>query len=77
MIETALPANASSRHNPRAISGEGEAVLGCEGRVLLHFVQTPDYRAFVTTDLSRSEHAERYPVASQSTMSAHGNDERR
>ncbi|WP_309067990.1 hypothetical protein [Microbacterium sp.] len=51
MIEVAVPLDASSPHTWTAVWGEGETVIGCEGRTLRRIAQAPDYPLFLMIDL--------------------------
>ncbi|WP_203136513.1 hypothetical protein [Microbacterium sp. JZ31] len=51
MSEVTLPFDASSPHTWTAIWGEGETVIGCEGRVLRRIAQAPAYPLFLMIDL--------------------------
>ena len=51
MTEVAIPMNASSPHTWTVIWGEGETVIGCEGRALRRIAQSPDYPLFLMIDL--------------------------
>lgn len=51
MIEVTIPVNAFSPHTWTAVWGEGETVIGCEGRTLRSITQAPDYPLFLMIDL--------------------------
>lgn len=51
MIEVVIPVSASSPHTWTVVCGEGQTVIGCEGRVLRHITQAPDYPLFLMIDL--------------------------
>ncbi|PKQ22623.1 MAG: hypothetical protein CVT65_12430 [Actinobacteria bacterium HGW-Actinobacteria-5] len=51
MAEVILPFDASSPHTWTAIWGEGETVVGCEGRTVRRLAQAPDYPLFLMIDL--------------------------
>jgi hypothetical protein len=51
MIDVAVPLDASAPHTWTVIWGEGETVIGCEGRVLRRIAQAPDYPLFLMIDL--------------------------
>jgi len=43
MTQVALGFDASRPHTWTVIWGNGETVIGCEGRVIRHLAQAPDY----------------------------------
>lgn len=51
MAEVELPFDATQPHTWTAIWGDGETIIGCEGVVLRHLHQTPDYPLFLMLDL--------------------------
>ncbi|WP_396668482.1 hypothetical protein [Microbacterium sp. R86528] len=51
MIEVSVPVDASSPHTWTVIWGEGETVIGCQGRQLRKIAQAPDYPLFLMIDL--------------------------
>ncbi|WP_313539988.1 hypothetical protein [Leifsonia aquatica] len=51
MIEVTIPLNASAPHTWTVIWGDGETVIGCEGRTLRRIAQAPDYPLFLMIDL--------------------------
>ncbi|MGB7450325.1 MAG: hypothetical protein WA892_14530 [Ornithinimicrobium sp.] len=51
MAEVPLPLDASRPHRWTAIWGHGETLIGCEGVVLRHLRQAPDYPLFLMLDL--------------------------
>lgn len=51
MIEVELPFDATKPHTWTAIWGEGETIIGCEGIVVRHLRQAPDYPLFLMLDL--------------------------
>lgn len=66
MAEVTLPFDATRPHTWAAIWGDGETVIGCEGRVLRRIPQAPDYPLFLMIDLfelGAPGGAEEYPKA--------------
>ncbi|MDN4479350.1 hypothetical protein [Demequina muriae] len=64
MEEVTIPLDASERHTWTVIWGEGETVIGCEGRVVRRVAQAPDYPLFLMVDLFEIGAAEGpYPKA--------------
>ncbi|WP_294943756.1 hypothetical protein [uncultured Microbacterium sp.] len=51
MGEVVIPLDASSPHTWTVIWGQGETVIGCEGRSLRRITQAPDYPMFLMIDL--------------------------
>jgi len=51
MMQVELPFDATRRHAWTAIWGNGETVIGCEGRVVRHLHQAPDYPLCLMLDL--------------------------
>ncbi|WP_447912931.1 hypothetical protein [Microbacterium phyllosphaerae] len=51
MAEVVLPFDASELHTWTVIWGDGETVIGCEGRVLRRIAQSPDYPMMLLIDL--------------------------
>lgn len=51
MSEVALPLDASAPHTWTVIWGDGATTIGCEGRVVRHLPQAPDYPLFLMVDL--------------------------
>jgi hypothetical protein len=51
VIEVELPFDASTPHTWTAIWGDGETTIGCEGVVVRHLRQAPDYPMFLMVDL--------------------------
>jgi hypothetical protein len=51
MTEVTLPLDASTPHTWTVIWGDGETVIGCEGRILRRIPQAPDYALFLMVDL--------------------------
>ncbi len=51
MAETRIPLDASAPHTWTVAWGDGETVIGCEGRVLRRLAQAPDYPLFLMLDL--------------------------
>jgi hypothetical protein len=51
MAEIAVPCDLSLAHTWTAIWGNGETVIGCDGRVLRRIAQAPDYPLFLMIDL--------------------------
>lgn len=51
MTEVSIPVDAATAHTWTVVWGEGETVIGCEGRVLRRIRQAPDYPLFLMIDL--------------------------
>jgi hypothetical protein len=51
MAQVELPFEATRPHTWTAIWGNGETMIGCEGAVLRHLHQAPDYPLFLMLDL--------------------------
>lgn len=51
MSEVRLPFDATTPHTWTAVWGQGETVIGCQGRALRHIRQSPDYPLFLMVDL--------------------------
>lgn len=51
MAEVLLPFDARAPHTWTVIWGEGETIIGCEGTVLRHIAQAPDYPLLLLIDL--------------------------
>ncbi len=51
MAEVLLPLDASRPHTWTVVWGEGETVIGCEGRVVRRLSQAPGYPLFLMLDL--------------------------
>jgi hypothetical protein len=51
MLQVDLPFDASKPHTWTAIWGEGKTIIGCEGIVVRHLRQAPDYPLFLMLDL--------------------------
>ena len=51
MAEIAVSGNLSLPHTWTAIWGNGETIIGCDGAVLRHIAQAPDYPLFLMIDL--------------------------
>ena len=51
MTQVELPFDATEPHTWTAIWGDGETVIGCEGVVVRHLRQAPDYPLFLMVDL--------------------------
>lgn len=51
MIRVELPFDATKPHTWTAIWGDGETIIGCEGTVVRHLRQAPDYPLFLMLDL--------------------------
>lgn len=51
MAEVTLPFNASAPHTWTVVWGEGQTVIGCEGRIVRRIAQAPDYPLFLMIDL--------------------------
>jgi hypothetical protein len=51
MIEVELAFDTSKPHTWTAIRGDGETIIGCEGVVVRHLRQAPDYPLFLMVDL--------------------------
>lgn len=51
MREVSLRVNVTDPHTWTVVWGDGETVVGCEGRAVQHFAQAPDYPLFLMLDL--------------------------
>ncbi|WP_235493548.1 hypothetical protein [Leifsonia sp. Leaf336] len=51
MIDVTVPVDACSPHTWTVIWGDGETIIGCEGRALRRVAQAPDYPLFLMIDL--------------------------
>jgi hypothetical protein len=51
MMEVELPFDATKPHTWSAIWGDGQTIIGCEGTVVRHLRQAPDYPLFLMLDL--------------------------
>jgi hypothetical protein len=51
MVEVTLPFDARRPHTWTVIWGDGETIIGCEGRVVRRFAQAPDYPMVLMIDL--------------------------
>jgi hypothetical protein len=51
MTEVELPFDATRPHTWTAIWGDGETIIGCEGTVVRHLRQAPDYPVLLMLDL--------------------------
>lgn len=51
MLEVVAPLDASSPHTWTVVWGDGETVIGCEGRALRRIAQAADYPLFLMIDL--------------------------
>ena len=51
MLDVELPFDATGPHTWTAIWGDGATIIGCEGNVVRHLRQAPDYPLVLMLDL--------------------------